>query len=302
MRKSGARATAAFTQPVRWVSALSRAVADRDAEAMAALRAPDFVVHDHSPLGWGTLDGPAYTESVKAAVALAPDFRIRTEHLWLSGRGALGIHVVRGTYEGGAFEQPRITVSEIDAQGRERRRDIYTFDQLAEARARFEAIGASAARDPLAALARPNAATAAMDRVQAAFEARDWAAMRAVYATDAKVEDRRHLALASGDVEWWIADKQQVARVRPDARYEGQLVGTYGDRLALERLLWTGAPEGRFEVEYLWLTEVDERGRITAAISFDLDDWRAAAREARPRWLAADAAAAPVVGPVSEFF
>src|SRR6266496_1838513 len=38
---------AAFTQPVRWVSALSRAVADRDAEAMAALRAPDFVVHDH---------------------------------------------------------------------------------------------------------------------------------------------------------------------------------------------------------------------------------------------------------------
>src|SRR5207249_5308881 len=102
---------------------------------------------------------------------------IRTEHLRLSGRGALGIHLVVGTYEGGAFEQPRITVSEIDAQGRERRRDIYTFDQLAEARARFEAIGASAARDPLTALARPNAATAAMDRVQAAFEARDWAAM-----------------------------------------------------------------------------------------------------------------------------
>src|SRR5207249_8213672 len=136
---------AAFAQPVRWVSAFRRAVADGDAEAFAALRAPDFVVHDHSPLGWGTLDGPAYTESVKALVALAPDFRIRTEHLWLSGRGALGIHVVLGTYEGGGFEQPRITVSEIDAEARERRRDIYTFDQFAEARARFEAIGASAA-------------------------------------------------------------------------------------------------------------------------------------------------------------
>jgi len=142
-----------------------------------------------------------------------------------------------------------------------------------------------------------------MDRVQAAFEARDWAAMRAVYATDARIEDRRHLALASGDVEWWIADKQQVARVRPGARYERQLVGTYGDRLALERVLWTGEPEaGRFEVEYLWLTEVDEHGRITGAISFDPDDWGAATREACDRWLASDAAAAPVVRPVSEFF
>src|SRR5207244_5063551 len=125
---------AAFRQPVRWASAFRRALADGDAEAMAALRAPDFVVHDHSPLGWGTLDGPTYTESVKVVVALAPDFRIRTEHLWLSGRGALGIHLVLGTYEGGAFEQPRITVSEIDAQARERRRHLYTFDPLPGAR------------------------------------------------------------------------------------------------------------------------------------------------------------------------
>ena len=43
-----------------------------------------------------------------------------------------------GTHEGGVFEQPRVTVSEIDAQGRERRRDIYTLNQLADARARFE--------------------------------------------------------------------------------------------------------------------------------------------------------------------
>src|SRR5207249_9430784 len=152
---------------------------------------------------------------------------IRTEHLRLSGRGALGIHLVLGTYEGGAFEQPRITVSEIDAQGRERRRDIYTFDQLAEARARFEAIGASAVRDPLAALARPNAASATGDRLRAALAARDWATLRTLCAPDAKFEDRGRRALVSGDVDWWIADLQESASMR-NTRFERQLVGTAG--------------------------------------------------------------------------
>jgi len=90
-----------------------------------------------------------------------------------------------------------------------------------------------------------------MDRVQAAFEARDWAAMRAVYATDAKIEDRRHSPWPRGR-GWWIADEQQVARARPDARYERQLVGIYGDRWDIERVLWIGEPEaGRLEIEYL---------------------------------------------------
>src|SRR5262249_36428002 len=186
---------------------IQRANAARDLEALAALCTPEFVVEDHSPLGWGTLDRPAYLESLKALFALTRASRVRPDHLWLCDRGMLGVHVVLGTHEGGAFEQPRVTVSEIDAQGRERRRDIYTPDQLDEARARFDAIGASneaVARDPLAALAKPNAATVVWDRVEAAFEARDWAALRAVCVADATFEDRRRHALVSYDVEGWI--------------------------------------------------------------------------------------------------
>src|SRR5262249_57280054 len=68
------------------------------------------------------------------------------------------------------------------------------------------------ARDPLAALARPNAATVARDWLEAAFEARDWVALRALFVADAKHEDRRRHVLVSTDVDGWIADRQRWAR------------------------------------------------------------------------------------------
>jgi hypothetical protein len=281
---------------------LQRGVAARDWEELGTRFAADFVVEDHSPLGWGTLDRPTYLESLKALVALAPDSRVRTDHLWLCDRGALGVHVLLGMHEGGAFEQPRVTVSQVDAQGRERRRDVYTLDQLDAARARFDAIAASTPRDPLAAFARPNAATVILDRVQGAFEARDWAALRAAYRTDARIENRRRGVLTSQDVDGLVADAQQLAR--SGARYRRHLVASAGERVALERFLWSGdvpAGGGPFEVELLGLTEVDETGQIVAAIRFDADDWRAASRDAWDRWLARDAAAAAVMRPSLEF-
>ncbi len=283
--------------------ALIRAIHARDWDAASRRLAPGLVVEDHRRLGWETLRGPAeYIRSIRVLAELAPDSKLRVDHAEESDRGSLGIVTLVGTREGGAFEMTRVVVAEFDAQRRVRRFDFYDLDQLGAARARYEAIRASAPRDPLAALARPNAASAAMRRVHAADEARDWAAVRALCAPDARIDDRRRHALLSGDTEWWIADMKRIAEAVPDARYEQHLVGTAGDRVALERLLWTGAPDGgRFEIEYLWLTEVDEAGRIGAAVAFDLDDRRAAGREARVRWLARDAAAARVAGPYFEF-
>src|SRR5262249_54263050 len=159
----------------------------------------------------------------------------------------------------------------------------------------FDAIRANVTRDPLAALVRPNAASAAGDRLRAAVTARDWAAMRALCAPGAKFEDRGRRALASGDVEWWIADLQGIASM-PNTRIEPQPVSPAGYRVAPPRVLLPGAPGGPaaatatgsqpisslgpFELEALWVTEVDESGRITAGVAFDVDDWRAATREA----------------------
>jgi hypothetical protein len=276
---------------------VGRAFATRDWEALAAQLAPDLVVTDHRVLGWETLHGPAaYVATLRSLVDLAPDARLRTDHVRTSRRGRLVVATWLGTREGGAFEAPRVVVSDLDAAGRIRRFDFYDLEQLDAAWARFESIPAEGARDPLAALARPNAATAAIDRVQAAFEARDWAALRAVYTEEARFEDRRRQALVSGTVDLFFHDTKRMAT--PDLRIERQLVATAGDRVALARYLWRGGPNrGEFEIEYLGLTEVDESGRIVSGVCFDLDDWRAAHREAATRWFAGDAMAAAVVGP-----
>jgi hypothetical protein len=139
----------------------------------------------------------------------------------------------------------------------------------------------------------------------AAFEARDWAAVRSAYAADAKMEDRRRYAQFSKHIDAYIADWQQ--HVPADVHWERQLVATAGNRVDIERVLWTGGvadnrddrphPYGPFEVEHLWLAEVDEHGRIVATVGYDGDDLRVAQRDACARWFAVDPVAAEVVGP-----
>jgi ketosteroid isomerase-like protein len=258
--------------------------------------AADVVVEDHRLLGWETVHGAGdYVRTLHSLVDLAPDTRVRLDHVEMSQRGLLWIGAWVGTREGGAFETPWITVSEHDARGVVRRFDQYDLNQLASARARFvELATTTTARDPLAALVKPNAATAAMDRIHAAFEAGDWQALRAQCAPAMTSDDRRRHVLFEVDLEQWIADWR-------DARAQGmrlarRIVGTAGDRIALERMLFSGPSTllegGPFEIEHLTLNEVDDQGRIAASITFDLDDRRAAFREAHERWLAIDPAAA----------
>src|SRR5262249_18048564 len=185
----------------------------------------------------------------------------------------------------------------------DRRTDAVSAEPAGKAADRTAEQGDGTARAAsLASLARPNSATAAADRVRAAVDRRDWAAAGPAWAPHAKLEDRRRHALISGDADWGVADLQGLAGTMPDIHYRRELVTTAGDRIALERVLWSGgSASGRVEVEYLGLTEVDESGRIVASVGFDLDDWRAANRDAFARWFASDPAAAAVVGPGFEF-
>jgi ketosteroid isomerase-like protein len=78
------------------------------------------------------------------------------------------------------------------------------------------------------------------------------------------------------------------------ARPEFSLIETAGDRILFGRMLWSGGPPGgRFEIEHLALLEIDASGLITATVLFDVDDARAAKREAWARWGAIDPVAAP---------
>src|SRR5262249_19238767 len=187
-------------------------------------------------------------------------------------------------------ERPIVMVL-IVAGGRITRVEVFEPEDVDAALARFVALRPSATRDPLAVLAKPNAATVARDRVEAAFEARAWAALRALCVADAKPEGRRRHVLVSYDVDGWIADRQRWAQA--GVHQERRLVRTVGDRVAIERIVGTsGPPDGRVEVEYLSLVEVDESGRILATVGLDPDDWRTAFTEFWTRALAVHGAAA----------
>jgi ketosteroid isomerase-like protein len=123
--------------------------------------------------------------------------------------------------------------------------------------------------------------------------------MRALCAPGVVFEDRQRLSRVSGDRELMIASMRE--RVLTGARPEARVIGVVGDRIVLVRMLWTGGPaDGRFEIEYLSLSEVDASGSIVACILFDPDDTRGAQREAWARWAAIDPASAALTTPSGE--
>jgi len=291
-------------------SALSR----RDWEAMASVYAPDLVAHDSRLVGWGTIHGPTeIVKPLKAMLELAPDARLRADHVRVSSRGWLFDSVWVGTRDGGAFESEFLSVVELDDAGKARRVNFYDTHRSDEALARFEELSARHTREPRAAgtmpekaraeTAKPNKADAALVRWQALFGEAiangDWDAFRKICAPGFVFEDRQRLALVTGGYDLMVASARD--RVAIGARGERQLVATLGDRVGISRMLWSGgSADGRFEIEYLIVNEVDEAGLLTAIILFDCDDAHAAQREAWTRWAAIDPVAAPWVKLLTE--
>jgi ketosteroid isomerase-like protein len=281
---------------------LNRAVATRNWEELASAFTPDFAIEDHRPLG--TLSGLSrdqWVASVRSLAELRPDAALRLDHvLALDDRRALTVGTWVGNEADGAFEITVVVLAEMCPAGI-RRWHTYDLDRLHEARARYDALAVSTPRDPLAALAKPNAATAAVDRFFAAFEARDWDAVRSLAAEGATFEDRRGHALESGDIDWVVANLKLEVFDSGLGHFQRSLVAKAGDRVCLHRTLWSGGPTGGpFEIEYLALTEVDESGRFLASVMFDVGDRRAAIREGQRRWLARDPTAAATVRPAVE--
>ena len=114
-------------------------------------------------------------------------------------------------------------------------------------------------------------------------------------------DDRGKRALVTGGVELWIESMKQF--VGPGTGYERELVATFGERIALDRLAWAGETDDgiRWEADRLRLTEVDAEGRIRASINFDDDDRSAALAEAEARFVAGEAASTGGQAPILAF-
>jgi len=86
-------------------------------------------------------------DTFRSFVELAPDVRLRIEHITVSADGSLALVTFSGTHEGGEFEDVRIVVHEYDRSGQICRHDIYNPEQLGDAWARFAEL-ASQQRNP----------------------------------------------------------------------------------------------------------------------------------------------------------
>jgi tetratricopeptide (TPR) repeat protein len=132
---------APFAPVVTALRAFAAAVTARDWDALEAVFVPALVVYDHRPLGWETLHGPAtLVATFKSLVELAPDVRLRIDHVTVSAKASLAMVTFVGMHEGGAFEDARVVVHEFNREGKICRHDIYDVEHLGEAKSRFDRI------------------------------------------------------------------------------------------------------------------------------------------------------------------
>ncbi|WP_197746535.1 BTAD domain-containing putative transcriptional regulator [Mycobacterium cookii] len=165
--------------------------------------------------------------------------------------------------------------------------EFFDEDDLAAALATFDQLGRPA---PLLA----NTATRTVDRVNAYFAARDWAALGTMMANDVVDEDRRRIANAGiRQGRDAIVGGVQTAAGLGAQHITSTAIAIRGDRLALCRLRYSGRDQGpeAFYAEALGVVEVDGDERVVAHVGFDLEDIDAALEELENRYLAGQAAA-----------
>ncbi|HSQ00277.1 MAG TPA: AAA family ATPase, partial [Candidatus Dormibacteraeota bacterium] len=170
---------------------------------------------------------------------------------------------------------------------------------LAERARQASGATSSAAPPPAATVARPipppvrtaivNAANRSDDRFDAAWAARDWDAVAAVFAPGFRASDRQRMVEAERDRDQYLRGLRRSFD-RATARYAHRVIATRGDRLALRRihLADSRGDVGEIAPSWLGLIEVDARGDRIAAVDFD--DLDAATAELDARYAACEAA------------
>jgi hypothetical protein len=305
-----AHGAAEHPRAAQWLAGYLHAFAARDWTAMTALLTPDLIGQNHRLVGWGTRHGPeGVVSTLRAQIELAPDTQERVDHVRTCDGAVLFEYAWHGTREGGAFENLWLVLIELARDGRAHRAEVWEPEQLDQARARFGEIAVREARGGPSGDHAPHAtrlpimstaAIAAMERVYRSFDAQDWNAVRAACSSRFTWEDRRPIVGMSGDVELMIASARE--RLASGAHHERrEVIGTAGDRVAVSRILWAGGPaDGRFQVEFLAVNEIDADGLCTALIFFDPEDPRVAQREAWARWAVIDPTAAELTDSLGE--
>ena len=268
----------------------TRAVATREWDRIIALCSPMVVEEDHRALAvLGTTRGAeAWARNFRTLAELAPDSRYRVDHFRASARGFCSVGTWVGTREGGPYEIPLVAVLELDAQDRIVRGDIFDFDQLDLARARFDRLVRIESTPPPMFFANRASRLIQHGAVEL-WGARDWDAIVAQISPAMRMDDRRRLMRLEIGHDDFLSQFRMMFD-QPGSRWRPTLVATRGERLSLHRMIFEADVAGgggplAFD-EHVSLTEVDVEGRWIASVTFDLDDWtprtRSSTRASRP--------------------
>jgi hypothetical protein len=192
--------------------------------------------------------------------------------------------VLHGTSQEG-FEAEWRIVEVLTREGDAGKRcEIFDEGDVDAALARFDELCSAATQ-------LENAASRVYGRLQTYFAARDWDVMAAMLADQTLMDDRRRVVNAGvrRGRDATMAGMRAIAEVGA-TNITSVAIATRGTRLALCRTRAGRSGPEAFDVEALQIVDIDADERLTALVSFGLDDLDAACEELDARYLTGEAA------------
>ena len=264
------------------------AFAARDWDRAESYVAPNLVTVDHRPDFRGRVDGSRpFITSLRSVAETLPDVRLVPAQIHRIDATCAVITIdVHGVPAGVTGAEP-MHITYRFADGRVTWLETYATDDLDAAIARYDEIGVgSTTRGALV-----NAAIRVRTASVEALNRGDVDAYRSMHTTDCHFEDRRPGLRSVGSGPDVIRENSSVIRELGLVVFHREFVAVRGDRLLLERRIFREAdgPDA-FEVEALFLVELDEHERICTFIVFDPSDLDAAFAELNARYAAGEGA------------
>ena len=291
---------AAHGDVLRAFNANAVAVAARDYPGMQALASPDFEYVDHRLVSWGTLTRQGFADMRHGYDDLPTT--ILTTKLYLAPQSLIARTLSRGVSEDGTeVEWLNYCVWACDAAGLGVRSEVFDESDWDAALARFDELaGDPTLAEPTVAPTLENEASRRGLEMAQLTNAGDTEGLATLIAPSFEALDRRSVTFgptSAGDE--FLAGAAELVTVF-DEIVRNEVVAIRGDRLCLDRSRFVGA--GGFDVALLGLTEVDDEGRVLAAVMFDPGDLAGAFQELEDRYAAGEGASeAYVLGRTADF-
>ena len=186
---------APFQRVLTAVGRYRAAVVGHDVDWARKRLAPDFVMVDHQPLGFGSGDRDYFLEWTRTDDEGGSGFNAV---VFVNDNALLGVYrQTPVTREGNRYERAGCIVLGVDASDLVNRFEMFADDDFAAALACFDELGAGRSDDPRG--AQPdNPASRFMERLRVAFNDKDRDALGQLIAPGRVHEDRRSIVATVG--------------------------------------------------------------------------------------------------------